>query len=391
MSDQGVSSIANLAIRSILNLPFETVLEFVSYLDRQDILALRSTCKYMDTILLDTFAKQFFSQIYVLPTEHSLQLLLEVSNDKRIRRHVKELLICCTIYQDHSSRYGDWESDAHIIIHKTRLLTENESPFPDTTSPEEEATNEAVNFVRKGSFGRQLTAALQSLEIDSIEILNYGQMKCWHLPLPLILGRSQLLRRTGRDPFDTPDCVRGRGPRSWEYASNEEDGPMDMATYMSNTVLSAIEDSGLLLRSFVIPVVQTDRLKALPTLSSNLSSLQHLKLTIGHDARSTCHDSPDPDPNFFTSINELPNLQHLHLSTWPARARPGSVSLNPFLSLLKPLNLRSLHLGSLCAPSQDLVPLLVPLKTFKHFRYISSLCKKERMGLGEICSRTSFQ
>ena len=42
---------------SLLDLPLETTLDISSYLDKNDIKALRSTCKQMDTYLVDGFGK----------------------------------------------------------------------------------------------------------------------------------------------------------------------------------------------------------------------------------------------------------------------------------------------------------------------------------------------
>jgi hypothetical protein len=62
------ASILDASTTSLLDLPVETVLEMASHLDKDDVKALRSTCTYMDATLLDTFGKQFFNCVYIMPT-----------------------------------------------------------------------------------------------------------------------------------------------------------------------------------------------------------------------------------------------------------------------------------------------------------------------------------
>ncbi|KEQ64620.1 uncharacterized protein M437DRAFT_64260 [Aureobasidium melanogenum CBS 110374] len=154
-----------------------------------------------------------------MPTEFSLQLLLEVARDKRIKHFVKELYICCSIYQDYGSRYttpvDPRFARANVTISSPRMLQEDENPYPRPTSAEEEATNEAVDLVHRGSFQKQLTTALQLLRITSMEIHTYWQMSYPQTSLPLVLGRSQLTQRTGRDPLEKP---QSKLRRTWDYA-----------------------------------------------------------------------------------------------------------------------------------------------------------------------------
>lgn len=284
---------------------------------------LRSTCRYMDAVILDKFGKKVFSRLFVMPTKFSLQLLLEVARDKRIKHFVKELYICCSIYQDCGSRYtspGDPRfARANVTISSPRMLQENENPYPEPTSAEEEATNEAVDLVRRGSFQKQLTIPLQLLRITSLEIHTYWQMRYPQTSLFLVLGRSQLTQSTGRDSFEGP---QSKPRRTWEYASFEQDGPMDMVTCMTNAVLSAIEASDTPLQNLTLPKFQIDKLQISPNLDQNLRLLQRLRIDIGLSvSRRDYHLFPSQlsKPNMFTMINDLPCLEHLELSL-PTRA-----------------------------------------------------------------------
>jgi hypothetical protein len=80
-------------------------------------------------------------------------------------------------------------------------LRDDETPFRNPASSEQEVTNEAVNFVQKGCFEKELTTALQALDVTSVDMHFYRQMRYLDNPLSLMLVRSQLIRRTGTDPF----------------------------------------------------------------------------------------------------------------------------------------------------------------------------------------------
>lgn len=170
-------------------------------------------------------------------------------------------------------------------------------------------------------------------------------MRYLQTSLPLVLGRSQLIQRTGRDQLEKS---RSKCRRTWEYASRENHGPMDMATCMTNIVLSAIESSDIPLQNLSLPMIQVDKLHLLPNLGRNLELLQRLKVDIGLSvSRCDYHLFPSElsEPNIFTMINDLPCLEYLELFTWPLkRLRPESLSLYPYLPQLKPLQVRTLHL-----------------------------------------------
>lgn len=48
--------------KSLLDLPPETTLEITSYLPQSDVQALRSTCRHLDILLIDTFGKHLFCE-----------------------------------------------------------------------------------------------------------------------------------------------------------------------------------------------------------------------------------------------------------------------------------------------------------------------------------------
>jgi len=319
---------------SLLDLPLETTLDISSYLDKNDIKALRSTCRRMDTLLLDTFGNQFFNSLYIMPTTLALDALIQISEDQRIRQHVKELHICCSMYQDCERELNTYNSP--------RWLQDNELPFENVSTPEQEATNNSVTLVRKSGFEAQLIIALRNLNITHMTIYDYRRLR--EAPSALELGRSQLLQQTGRDPRD----ARGR---AWEYTTGPRDpdsGPMDMATCMTTAIFRAIEETLPPISTLNLPNIQLDKLNVSETLGPKLIHLTHLTLTLSLSHRITPDFSPTT-PKILSSINSLPNLQHLHLSTYPhKRLITSSLSLYPYLLFLHPSpTLTSLHLSSL--------------------------------------------
>jgi hypothetical protein len=251
-----------------------------------------------------------------------------------------------------------------------RKLEESEMPYEDPATPEEEATNEAVDIVRRGGFQKQLITALRGLRITRIEIHTYRE---WDTDLQgLKLGRSHLIQRTGTDPFHQVT------QRAWEYISASDDKLMDMVTCMTSVVLTAIEETLPPVSTLDIPIVQIDRLRISPSLGCKLSHLQDLAIIISiHDQELLGQQIyPSSPPDLSVMINDLPNLHTLHLSTWPLqRLNHYSLPLYPFLPYLRPLALKNLHIHSLC----DTSPLLVS--------FLSSLPLLQTLSLGFIVIR----
>jgi hypothetical protein len=351
---------------SLLDLPVETVLEMASHLDKDGIKALRSTCTYMDATLLDTFGKQFFNCIYVMPTKFTMDALIQISKNRRIRHHVKELHICCSIYQ-HRERPSNHHNVFYIKRIFMRKLEESEMPYEDPSTPAEEATNEAVGLVRRGKFQEQLITALRGLKITRVEIHTYRE---WHTDLEgLKLGRSQLIQRTNTDPFHQVT------QRAWEYVSASDDKLMDMVTCMTSVVLTAIEETLSPISTLHIPIVQIDKLRVSPSRSSKLTHLQDLAIIISVRDQELLGQQiyPTSPLDLFVMIDDLPNLHTLHLSTWPSqRLNHYSLPLYSFLPYLRPLALKTLHIHSLC----DTSPLLIP--------FLSSLPLLQTLSLGFI-------
>lgn len=333
---------------SLLDLPMETILEVTSCLDKDSIKALRSTCKFMDLLLLDAFGKQTFSSVFVIPTKHALDTLIQMSESKRIASYVKDLHICCSVFQ--------WREKIHDATNSPRRLKEGGLPFIEPKTPEEEAANQGVDLVRSGGFGKQLIKALRSLKITAVEIQPYEASHVSRSLEVLRLGRSHLLRLTGRDIFQEP---KQDMRRAWEYRDYGGVKSMDMVTCMASVVLAAVEETLSPVTSLRIPAIQVDRLRVSETLGAKLIHLHELHVRLNLVDRSFAGHSI---PSICRMINALPALQTLSLDTTRLeRLNPYTLSLHPFLPHLQPSSLRSLRLGSLCDASALLVPFLSSL------------------------------
>lgn len=337
---------------TFLDLPVETILGVSSHLDKNDIKALRSTCKYMDAILLDTFGKRYFNSVYLIPTKHALETLIQISESKRIAEYVKEIHICCSIFQ--------WREKIHNTMNYPRWLAEDELPFTEPTTPAEHIANQGVDLIRHGGYEMHLIKALRGLKITRVEIHSYEASYASSSLRVLRLGRSHLSRQIGRDAFKKPanDMCR-----AWEYHDYGGLKSMDMVTSMASIVFSAIEETLPPITSLKLPAVQADRLRIPETLGAKLTSLREL------DVRLSLADRGFPGhstPSICSLINALPILQTLSLNTTPLeRLNPDTLSLYPFLPHLQPLALRTLKLSPLCDASVLLAPLLSSLTQLK--------------------------
>lgn len=60
-------------------------------IDRKDILALRSVCRDLSRAVDDPFLDKFFSKRRHLITPYSLECLVAISKDERLRRKLRQL------------------------------------------------------------------------------------------------------------------------------------------------------------------------------------------------------------------------------------------------------------------------------------------------------------
>ncbi|KAH0287591.1 hypothetical protein M436DRAFT_78075 [Aureobasidium namibiae CBS 147.97] len=312
-----------------MDLPREIVLEVTSYLSRDEIKTLRGVCKDLDDTLLATFGDRFFSRLHLLPTSASLDILTQISTQPRLNAHVRELRICSSIYQFWGARETQVRPRDIWTRPQLRVLSETARPFPDPSSPTQEAANLCAELVRGERFREQLTGALRNLRVARIEVQE------WPRDPSLVLGRKDLMRFTDKDPFE--DNFMGIRP-AWEYQK------IDMVTRMTEVVFSAVRDSGTPLAAMIVDRIQVDQLKLALNLGYDLLHLKHLEIGLKISDQSLQLSDTSRRFDLFTLIDELPCLEHLSLSNFPGTAK-DRIQLTDALIHINPQRVKKLCLG----------------------------------------------
>lgn len=344
---------------SLSKLPPETILEIASYLLQSDVQTLRSTCRYMDILLLETFGKHRFKSLYVLPTPRALDTLIRIAHNKRLSHHVQELVICAAFHQGMKTLYR--ERPAHDSAYYLHLLEDTALPFPeDWTS--RRAVNEAVSFVRCGKFGKKFLAALRNLKVKRIEIQAWPRRAQSNDSTP-VLGLWWLKQLTGHDPFQGGSSEPSRG---WEYKET------DMMTCMTRSVISAASGSRTPFSALVMDKIQIDKVALDARLLSGrtFEDLTRLDLHItSSEPRTTTPAIAQEHMKLITMINNLPRLSCLSLSNLPYHNERTLLPLNGFIPHLRPRNVHTLSLDVIDGACQELPALcsalVAPLSTLR--------------------------
>lgn len=312
-----------------MNLPREIILEVASFLSKDEIKTLRGVCKDLDDTLLATFGDRFFSRLHLIPTPASLDILTQISTQPRLNAHVRELRICSSIYQFWGVRDTDARPGEMWTSPRMRVLSETARPFSDPSSPTQEAANLCAELVRGEQFREQLTNALRNLKVGRIEVQEWPRDPC------LVLGLKDLMRITDKDPFK--DNFMGIRP-AWEYRK------IDMVTRMTETVFSAVENSGTPLATMIADRIQVDQLKLALNLGRNLLHLKRLEIGIKTSDQSLQLSDTSRQFDLFTLIDELPCLEHLSLSNVPGTDK-DRIQLTDALVHINPQKVKKLCLG----------------------------------------------
>ncbi|KAI5210939.1 hypothetical protein E4T38_01572 [Aureobasidium subglaciale] len=250
--------------------------------------------------------------------------------------HIKELCIYSSVYQLWGARLPYAPTGGEWVPPKSRILSEIEHPFPDASSPQQEATNVAVKLVRGRDFRNQLAAALKGPTVQRIEVQSWPR---YSLPnaLSSTLGLSDPTRATGINPFK--DNFRGVSP-AWEYEI------INMVTRMTEMVLSAVKDSATPVNALIIDRIQIDQLNLSFGLGHSLSYLRHLKVSIAPSDQSLQFSDLGTRDELFALINELPCLDQLALFNNPY-TKNNWLHLNDALMHIQPQRVRKFSLGIL--------------------------------------------
>ncbi|KAI5262794.1 hypothetical protein E4T47_09191 [Aureobasidium subglaciale] len=312
------------------------MLEVSSYLPTDDFKRLRGICRDLDAALLTTFGRRHFHRLHLMPTPTSLAILNQISRHDRLGTYVKELCICSSVYQFWGARLPYVSTGGKWVRPKSRILSETEHPFPDASSPQEEATHVAVEL---------LAAALESLRVQRIEVQSWPRYSLPSVPSST-LGLSDLIRLTGINSFKDNFC--GVSP-AWVY------GTINMVTRMTEIVLSAVKGSATPINALIIDRIQIDQLNLPFGLGHSLSYLKHLEVSIVLSDQSLQFSDLEKRYDSFRLINKLPRLDQLALFNNPY-SKENRLHLNDALMHLQPQRVEKLSLGLL----QDAVPQIVP-------------------------------
>ncbi|KAF1822425.1 uncharacterized protein K489DRAFT_371264 [Dissoconium aciculare CBS 342.82] len=77
----------------ILSLPPEMIIQVSRHLTTVELGHLRGTCKHIEQILFDSFAKEFFVKRQFMLQQHSLQALLDIASHPTLSRYLKYVIV----------------------------------------------------------------------------------------------------------------------------------------------------------------------------------------------------------------------------------------------------------------------------------------------------------
>ncbi|KAK1056733.1 hypothetical protein LTR74_014676 [Friedmanniomyces endolithicus] len=86
----------------MLELPPELLIRVSDHLTTVELGNFRRTCKHVETVLFDTFAKEFFTKRQFMIEQPSLQALIDISNHPTLSKRLMEVIISTDAF-DHSS------------------------------------------------------------------------------------------------------------------------------------------------------------------------------------------------------------------------------------------------------------------------------------------------
>lgn len=342
---------------SLLNLPTELILLILRYLSANDICQLRLACNRLEAVTREKFATTHLESINLFPTEFALSQLLELAKFARLRSFVKDLCIYPAIF--HLNRDGDKSGPIYLLARGRGDLA------PDTLKPvllNGQPAEDALTFLNSGRFQQQLKIALRSFQIEGISI----RRPQIHQP-ENIWGIQRLIK----EGDDTMMCCR------MGYVSP------GLFARVTNTVLTAIAESRVLLSSICLDAVQVDQLQVLHQSRSRsdfigreLSHITRLNITVGlspegNGATSTRPSLSSPLTHtdsdrcgIFHFINSLASLEYLSIGFVSCRGTEQertAITLRDLCTFARPLRLRTLRLKRLTRPDTELIPFLARL------------------------------
>ncbi|KAI1279705.1 hypothetical protein F5Y07DRAFT_31283 [Xylaria sp. FL0933] len=184
-----------------LQLPVELFLQILEYLGVADFLAFRLVCRHIETLLFDSFRREFFTERRFSITFHSLTAFVDITRCSRLKDCLKRLTIGLDRLHttDALPRFADHWDDANHTIRDEPLVKAGIDPY------KLEALTREQNFlISSGEFQLMLSAGLSNLpylEEFSLRDRNVARKnsRTGMKDLLISYGWSQILRETGID------------------------------------------------------------------------------------------------------------------------------------------------------------------------------------------------
>ncbi|KAI0913543.1 hypothetical protein F4823DRAFT_15445 [Ustulina deusta] len=184
-----------------LQLPIELFLQIWEYLAVADILAFRLVCRHIETLLFDSFCREFFAERRFSITFHSLKALVDITNCPRLKNCLTRLTIGLDRLHtiDALPHFADHWDAANHTIRDEPLVKAGIDPF------KLEALTREQNFlISSGEFQLMLSKALSNLPyLEEFSLRDHNvprkTRRAGMKHLLVSYGWSHIFRETGID------------------------------------------------------------------------------------------------------------------------------------------------------------------------------------------------
>ncbi|KAI0517338.1 hypothetical protein F5B22DRAFT_118799 [Xylaria bambusicola] len=304
---------------AFLQLPVELFLEIWEYLSVDDILALRLVCRRIETVLFDSFCKEFFTERRFSVTFNSLKTLVEITQCPRLGHHLTSITIGLDRLHtiDALPRFADsWDDFNHTIPGDT-LVKAGIDPYKLETF-----TREQDFLLSSGKLQLMLSEAFSNLSrLEELIIRDHKiprrKARIGMCDLLVSYGWSYILRETGID-FTGPEL----------HLNNYDDSFIDIV--FSSTILALAQSRlqintlkgdifhpniGLSSSAFTIPeFIHQDIHPVLFNLRSLYLAVSFVQVPLGSYSTRSNSFLKWEKHQLFSFLEKTPNLDSLRIS-----------------------------------------------------------------------------
>ncbi|KAI0431343.1 hypothetical protein F5Y09DRAFT_197498 [Xylaria sp. FL1042] len=184
-----------------LQLPVELFLQILEYLGVADFLAFRLVCRHIESMLFDSFRKEFFTERRFSITFHSLKALVDITRSSRLKDCLKRLTIGLDRLHttDALPRFAEHWDDVNHTIREEPVVKAGIDPY------KLEALTREQNFlISSGEFQLMLSKALSNLPyLEEFSLRDHNiprkNRRTGMKKLLVSYGWSHILQETGID------------------------------------------------------------------------------------------------------------------------------------------------------------------------------------------------